>query len=149
MQVCAGQFAAKSHDPLRSRGLLPLYPFLNPSMLQLSFSLPWDVKCTKREEKALLKKLLARTIPPELVYREKSGFNAPVERIMRTHVIQEYLHDIVLSDNNPVQHFLITESVEAMIDHICKEKYVIKGVHNFLWCLVFVSAWLKQCGFSR
>ncbi len=149
IQVCAGRFAAKSFDPLRSRGLMPCYPFLQPSMLQLSLSLPWHVKCRNGERKSLLKNILVKAVPRDLVYRKKSGFNAPMAAIMATDVMQDYLRDVALASDSPLIKLLKVKKVTEMVDRVRGGQGVAQGVHNLLWCLVFLSAWLDQCGFAR
>jgi hypothetical protein len=43
---------------------------------------------------------------------------------------------------------LKVENVRKIIDRVNDGHRVAAGVHTFLWCLVFVSSWLSQCGFS-
>jgi len=44
IHVCAGIFAAKSYDPLRLHGVTPIYPFLEPKMVQLSTAMKYQDK---------------------------------------------------------------------------------------------------------
>src|SRR5207237_3092676 len=92
--VCAGRMAPKSFDPLRSRGIRPLYPFLQPAMVAGSAALSWEAKCTAGEEKARLKRLLARASPPDWVYRPKSGFTRPAHAVFAGRTVQGYPRDV-------------------------------------------------------
>src|SRR5207237_10132743 len=95
--VCAGRMAPKSFDPLRSRGIRPLYPFLQPAMVAGSAALSWEAKCTAGEKKALLKRLLARAIPPDWVYRPKPGFTRPAPAVFAEPPVEDYRHHGVSS----------------------------------------------------
>ena len=54
-------------------------PFLDHAFVELAWKLPDDVKLRGRERKWLLKRLAARHVPPEVVYRPKLGFAPPMQ----------------------------------------------------------------------
>jgi asparagine synthetase B (glutamine-hydrolysing) len=142
--VCAGRFAAKSFDPLRRAGMDPVYPFLEPALLRVSFRLPWEEKTRGDEGKVLLKRLLAREIPRELVYRRKSAFDAPLSSVLARPDVQAYFHDVVLSDWNPVLDFLEVGVVRHLIE-LCRESKPLElSARRFLWTILFLSVWLTQ-----
>jgi asparagine synthetase B (glutamine-hydrolysing) len=136
--VCAGRFAAKSLDPLRRAGMDPVYPFLEPGVLRASFRLPWAEKARSGEGKVVLKRLLAREIPEDWVYRRKSAFDAPLDSILIRHDVQAYFHDVVLCSKNPVLDLLDIRVIKAFIER--REPSSLR----FLWTILFVSAWLSQ-----
>ncbi|MFO0973393.1 MAG: asparagine synthase (glutamine-hydrolyzing) [Phycisphaerae bacterium] len=53
-------------------------PLLDYRLVELAASIPAGMKLRGRELKAILKRLAARYVPRECVYREKKGFVAPV-----------------------------------------------------------------------
>jgi asparagine synthetase B (glutamine-hydrolysing) len=142
--ICAGVMAAKSFDPLRARGMQPFYPFLEFQMVSLSSSLSWKEKCKSGEAKAPLKKLLARSIPEEWVYRPKSGFTPPYRQMFASAAVQEFLHDVVLSARNPLIGFCRIENVRKMVDRARRNQSLSIGTCDFLWALAFTSGWLQQ-----
>jgi len=141
--VCAGRMAPKSFDPLRAQGIRPLYPFLQPSMLSVSSSLSWDVKCTRGETKALLKRLLARDIPREYVYRRKIGFTRPAHATFALPAVQEFLHEVVLSRHNALLDYCRPETVRDLVQRSPHGSLGV-GAYSFLWVLMFSSGWLCQ-----
>lgn len=145
--VCAGKMAPKSFDPLRARGIRPLYPFLQPSMVAVSSSLTWDEKCTAGEAKALLKRLLARDIPSEFVYRRKIGFTRPAHAMFAQAAVQEYLRDVVLSRDNVVLDYCRPDIVRYLVERSPHGSLGV-GAYSFLWMLMFVSGWLRQIASS-
>lgn len=147
--VCAGEFMAKSFDPLRMHGVKPIYPFLEPPMLRLSFSLPWAEKCKNGEYKALLKSLLACSVPREMVYRPKSGFVSPLQEVLTYNSMQEFLRNVVMSRNNPLTEFYQVKTIRQMIERAQRGQPLSVGTYNFLWLITFTSGWLCQQKFYR
>jgi asparagine synthase (glutamine-hydrolysing) len=142
--VCAARFAAKSFDPLRRAGMDPIYPYLEPGVLRASLRLPWEEKARDGEGKLLLKRLLAREIPKEWVYRRKSAFDAPLDAVLARPDVQECFHAIVLSDRNPALDFVNVGIVRELIEQCRKAKSVDASALRLLWTILFVSAWLLQ-----
>lgn len=150
-QVCAGRFASKTHDPLCLRGIKPIYPYLEPRMLRLSSSMQPEDKADGGEPKALLKKLLAHSVPHDMVYRRKAHFVPPDERtkqrMFRHAAMQEYLGTMVLSPQNPLMDFVRPGVVRRMIERTRNGRSLSSPAYNFLWVLMFTSGWLAQPGF--
>ncbi|MBI1879017.1 MAG: hypothetical protein HYR94_12500, partial [Chloroflexi bacterium] len=142
--VCAGRFAAKSFDPLRAYGVKAIYPFLEPAMLRLSSSLPYDQKCNGGQAKALLKSLLARQVPGELIYRPKSGFTSPFQEILTHDSMREFVRSVVLARDNPLLDFCQIDVVKQMIRRAEQGQTLNVEAHKFLWGLIFTSGWLRQ-----
>jgi asparagine synthetase B (glutamine-hydrolysing) len=142
--ICAGRFAAKSFDPLRQGGMDPVYPFLEPDMLRVSFRLPWEEKVRDGEGKVLIKRLLAREVPGEWVYRRKSAFDAPLDRVLAQTNVQEFFHSVVLSSRNPVVDLLEVAVVKKLMERCRESKPVEMSALRFLWTILFASAWLTE-----
>jgi asparagine synthetase B (glutamine-hydrolysing) len=143
--VCAGRMAPKSFDPLRSRGIRPIYPFLEPSMVASSASLSWETKCADGVPKGILKRMLARDVPDEWVYRRKSGFtrSASARAIFASRPVQDFLHDVVLAANNPLREFCRIDVVRRLVDRARRRDSLSIGAQSFLWTFAFASAWLR------
>lgn len=142
--VCAGRMAPKTFDPLRARGIRPIYPYLEPDMVQISSSVSWTVKSAGGEEKALLKTLLARQLPAALVYRRKSGFTPPYRTTLATAPMQAFFHDVVLAPENPLLEWCQVATVRDLVTRVGGGADLSAGVVDFLWTLAFTSGWLRQ-----
>lgn len=142
--VCAGRMAPKTFDPLRTRGIRPIYPFLEPPLLALSSRLSWDVKCPLGVPKGLLKRALARHVPAEWVYRRKMGFTrrSLARAVFQSAPVQEFLHDVVLSPHNPLRMFFRRDVVQQMIERTRHDALSV-GAYTFLWTVAFASSWLR------
>lgn len=143
MFVCAGKYAAKSYFPLESAGTRPIYPFLEPDMIRVSSALTWEQKCAGGIKKSILKALLARRVPPDLVYRRKSTFTPPYGELFASPTMQAYLHDVVLSPENALQQFCDMRVVRAMVSAARHAGPLPLDVCEFLWTLVFTSDWIR------
>ncbi|HEU5348104.1 MAG TPA: asparagine synthase C-terminal domain-containing protein, partial [Ktedonobacterales bacterium] len=142
MHESAGRVAAKSLDPLRKRGIAQREPFLEPTMMRLALSLPWDQKSAGGEPKALLKELLAEHVPHEMVYRRKSAFVPPYDLLLTTEPMQAYLHEVVLSPSSPLAPYVDQAVVERMTRESQEWSSLNLEVYFFLWSLTFLTAWL-------
>jgi asparagine synthase (glutamine-hydrolysing) len=144
IHVCAGMFAAKTFDPLRSQGVTPYYPFLEPTMVRLALAVPYVDKCPNHEAKSLLKQLLARDIPDHWIYRQKSGFIAPFKEMLKNKAMQEFIHDVVLSPSNPLLDYCNVDLITRMFARANRGFPLSDSLYGFLWNLIFTSGWLNQ-----
>jgi len=142
--VCAGRMAPKSFEPLRRYGIQTIYPFLQLPMLRVGSSIPWSMKCPAGESKGILKKLLARQVPREWVYRPKSGFAPPHRELLGSTPLQEFVQETVLSRSNPLMDFFQRDKVTQIIERAHKHENLCPGAYEFLWTLSFASGWFSQ-----
>jgi len=147
VHVCAGRYASKVFDPLRLHGIKPLFPFLEPGMLTLSTSLTFSEKYENRTAKALLKRLLARSIPEKYINRPKSAFVAPFKEMLTYPSMQEFINGVVVSPGNPVFDFCRKDYIDLILARAREGKPLSYGVYDFLWAFIFTSGWLSQLDF--
>src|SRR5437660_7099057 len=143
MWVSPGRSVQKAFDPLRARGIRPFHPFLQPAIVSFSSSLSWEVNYADGEDKALLKRLLARDLPPEWVYRPKIGFTRSPRALFAQASIQEFLHEVVLSPRNVLLEYCKPEMVRQLVER-SREPALGDGVSGCLCTQKSTSAWLRQ-----
>lgn len=137
----ANNSASKTFDPLRHNGVKLLCPFLEPKLLNFSFSIPWEIK-ESEESKWLLKKMLLSKIPKEIVYQKK-GIFCPPYSILTNVYMKEFIYDIVLSDKNPIAAYFNKKMVREIVQKASKD-YIDPDLFAFIWSLVFLSGWVYQ-----
>ena len=71
-------------------------PFLDHKVIEFAASLPENLKMRRFETKSLLKKVAARLVPREVVYRRKMGFGVPVGKWFRGEM-KDFVRDVLLS----------------------------------------------------
>ncbi|MBA3454727.1 MAG: asparagine synthase (glutamine-hydrolyzing) [Deltaproteobacteria bacterium] len=73
-----GAWLAKVDRTTMAVGLEARAPFLDRRVLEYAFQLPLDHRVRGQQKKIVLKRVLARYLPTELIERPKQGFTAPM-----------------------------------------------------------------------
>jgi asparagine synthase (glutamine-hydrolysing) len=115
-------------------------PFLDKELVEFSTTIPPELKLKGQTTKYLLKKVMERYLPKEVIYREKSGFGAPVREWVLSdlkptidfYLNKEQINQMGIFDYNEVEK-LIQENKEGKVD----------GSYTILSLLTIVS-WYKQ-----
>lgn len=77
-----------------AHGIEVRLPFLNARLVKYIFSLPSDMKIANGFPKWILRKLMEKRLPPEIVWRtDKVGFEPPQKSWMSEPVLIDYLHE--------------------------------------------------------
>jgi asparagine synthase (glutamine-hydrolysing) len=144
IKYSAHDFSAIAHAPLAARGVRAANPYIEPCMLRLSASLTREDKCPDGIPKGLMKRMLARSVPPELVYAPTRTFVPPFWEIFNHPAMREFLDGTVLTSDNPLLEFVHVERAQEMIRRIQDGQPICSGARKFVWTLIFTSGWLKQ-----
>ena len=75
-------------------------PFLDPRVVKAAWGLPLEMKIADGKGKQILRSILDRHVPRELIERPKQGFAIPLDRWLRG-ALQEW-GEILLSDDELV-----------------------------------------------
>jgi asparagine synthase (glutamine-hydrolysing) len=135
---------ARPFDPLRRRGTLTLHPYMEPMVVRTAFSMSWAEKCPGREHKALLKSLLAQSVPREWVYREKGRFLTPFQDVFGHPAVQGLVRDLVLAPCNPLMVYCRPAGVERVFHRALEGQSLNVGARRFVWALTTLALWLEQ-----
>ncbi len=115
-------------------------PHLDKELVELAFRIPGSLKVSNGQTKVLLKRVAARHIPAECIYRPKQGFSIPIKNWLRFElrpVMEELL------DTNLIQRerlFRVPTIKRLKQEHLA-------GVANhshILWSLMVFQAWRKR-----
>ncbi len=112
-------------------------PLLDKELVELAFRVPQELKIRGQNTKAILKRLAARHVPREDIYRPKQGFSIPMKRWLRT-------------DFRPIVEDLLSQkrvNDDGLFNWECVER--LKREHNkgradhshVLWSLTVFQAW--------
>lgn len=115
-------------------------PFLDKELVEFSTKIPTNLKLKGITTKYILKKVMEKYLPNEVIYRSKSGFGAPVRKWIINdldHVINKLLSKEKL-DNRGIfdykeVHKLIIDNKAGKID----ASYTI-------WALLAIESWMQQ-----
>ncbi len=112
-------------------------PFLDRELVEFALALPMDMKVRDGVGKWLLKRSVAGLLPPEIVYRAKQGFGAPVAEWFRGELGQRAQREI--RDSSLAERGLLDY---ARIDELWAAHRSGRADWSFqLWNLYNVSAW--------
>jgi asparagine synthase (glutamine-hydrolysing) len=115
-------------------------PFLDHKVIEFAASLPSSMKMGRFETKSLLKKVAARLVPKEVVYRKKMGFGVPVGKWFRGEM-KEFVREALLSERSLGRGIVKAEILRRYVDeHTNGERD-----HAFqIWTLLMLELWFQQ-----
>lgn len=111
-------------------------PFLDYRLVEFALQLPIDLKIRQCQGKWLLRKVLHKYVPPELVERPKMGFRVPVAAWLRG-PLRDWAEDL-LSSNRLTESALQSEPIRQ------KWKEHLLGQRNWehlLWGVLMYQSW--------
>jgi asparagine synthase (glutamine-hydrolysing) len=115
-------------------------PYLDVELVELAFSMPAKFKIEAGETKALLKKVAARHLPHECVYRPKEGFSIPIKQWLTT-TLKPLMEDLLEPQKMKQQGIFQVQRIEQLK----KEHYSGQANHSHtLWGLIMFQAWQKR-----
>jgi len=115
-------------------------PYLDYRVMEYSYNLPESLKINNGTAKYLMKKLLERYLPKELVYRRKWGFPAPIgDWLSRdlSYLIDKWLNPQRIKSQGILNEKQVSNYVNAFRGG---KKYHDKR----LWSLIFFQMWYSK-----
>ena len=68
-------------------------PFLDQRIIELSKQIPIDKKINKSKTKIILKRILSKYLPEEIIYQKKKGFDVPLAKWLKGE-LRDWANDI-------------------------------------------------------
>lgn len=115
-------------------------PYLDYRLMEYSFNLPQEYKIKGGTAKYLMKKLLEKYLPKELVYRRKWGFPAPIGNWLSrdlSYLIDTWLNPVLIRS----QGIFNEKQVAYYVSEFRKGK---KYHDKRLWALIFFQMWYAK-----
>jgi asparagine synthase (glutamine-hydrolysing) len=115
-------------------------PFLDHHVIEFAATLPENLKMQRFETKSLLKKVAARLVPREVVYRRKMGFGVPVGKWFRGEM-KDFVRDSLLSETALKRGIVKPEMIRKYVEeHIAGSRD-----HAFqIWTLLMLELWFQR-----
>ncbi|MCS6874411.1 MAG: asparagine synthase (glutamine-hydrolyzing) [Acidobacteriota bacterium] len=115
-------------------------PFLDHKVIEFAASLPEDIKTNGFQTKSFLKKIAARLVPRQAVYRRKMGFGVPIGKWFRNEM-KGFIREILLSEKALKRGIFKPEAVTQLLT----EHTEGKRDHAFqLWTLLMLELWFQR-----
>jgi asparagine synthase (glutamine-hydrolysing) len=115
-------------------------PFLDHKVIEFAASLPEGLKMRRFETKSLLKKVAARLVPREVIYRRKMGFGVPIGKWFRGEM-KDFIRDVLLSQQAMQRGIVRPEVIERYVnEHVNADRD-----HAFqIWTLLMLELWFRR-----
>ncbi len=115
-------------------------PFLDHKLIEFAASLPESFKTQRFQTKSFLKRIAARIVPREVVYRQKMGFGVPIGKWFRGEM-KDFLREVLLSEKSLNRGIIRGEMIEKYVrEHTSAER---DHAHR-LWTLLMLELWFQR-----
>lgn len=115
-------------------------PYLDTDLVELAFQMPDRLKVKHHHTKVLLKRLAARYVPRECVYRPKQGFSIPIKNWLKTQLrplLEDYLDEKEVNAQGLFQSDVVARLKKEHLAGTANHSHV-------LWSLMVFHAWRKR-----
>ncbi|MFN2388882.1 MAG: asparagine synthetase B, partial [Actinomycetota bacterium] len=120
-------------------------PLLDHRVLELAWSLPRDLKLRGGSGKWVLRRLLYRYVPQDLVDRPKAGFSVPLDEWLRG-PLRDWAETLLSERRLAAEGFLRPEPIRRRWEeHLSGAR----NWHYHLWDVLMFQAWLEEQHSSR
>jgi len=114
-------------------------PLVDYKIVEYAASIPAHMKLRGRNLKYILKRVAARYLPDELIYRKKQGFSFPLGLWMRTD-LRKFIENLFAESRFVEQGIFEAEYMNKLLT----EHVEGKADHNFrLWILINLEFWYR------
>jgi asparagine synthase (glutamine-hydrolysing) len=115
-------------------------PLLDHKVIEFAASLPDSIKLRGAETKSLLKKVAARLVPPDVIYRRKMGFGVPIANWFRGEM-KSFVSDVLLSEKAQKRGLFEPKVVSRFVaEHVNGER----DRAGQLWTLLMLELWFQR-----
>ena len=117
-------------------------PFLDHKIIEFACALPDSLKIKDKHAKYLLRKILYKYVPKDLIERPKQGFAIPLEQWLKTEVLQKELNELC-NNSGFISVFQLNKKVlqKLIFDFLGNRSY--QNAH-FIWFLYILFSWYKR-----
>lgn len=115
-------------------------PFLDHKVIEFAASLPAGMKMRGLQTKSLLKKVAARLVPRDVVYRRKMGFGVPIGKWFRGEM-KDFVTEVLLSEKSLTRGIIRPDVLRRYVaEHTAAERD-----HSFqLWAFLMLELWFQR-----
>lgn len=115
-------------------------PLLDKDVIAYAWTLPIQYLRDERNGKKVLRNVLYRHVPRELVDRPKKGFSIPIKRWLLEPQMREWAENLMDTAQMKADGYLDPQTVRAIWD-----EYTKKGVWRpQIWYILMFQQWLKE-----
>lgn len=117
-------------------------PLVDHRLVEFAWQLPLHMKVRNGEGKWILKQVLDRYIPRELMERPKMGFGIPIDEWLRG-PLRDWAEDLLARKRLEAEGFFNVDMVRSKWE---EHLYGARRWHSCLWNVLMFQAWLEENG---
>ena len=115
-------------------------PFLDHALIEFAWSLPLEFKIHQGRGKRVLRDIVYKHVPRELVDRPKTGFGLPIDRWLRG-PLRDWAESLLAEERLRSDGFFQARPIRKMWhEHLTNKR----NHHHRLWSVLMFNAWLDR-----
>ena len=115
-------------------------PLLDKDVLEFAWSLPIEYKRDKTEGKLVLRDVLYRYVPREMMDRPKQGFGIPIEEWLKDPALRVWAEDLIARDTIIRQDMLDPATVHSLWDEFVNHGRFVSQIWFILMFQTFMDS---------
>ena len=140
MTYLSGDILTKLDRASMSVSLEARVPFLDHNLIENSFKIPFKYKYRNGQTKWILRKILSKYIPINLIEKPKKGFGIPLEYWLKNY-LKDWAEYLISEDRLNKEGLFKTNKIRSMWDDFLIGK---NKCHHQLWNILMFQAWLDK-----
>lgn len=136
----SGDILCKVDRAAMSNSLETRVPFLDPSVIEIAWRIPIDMKIKNKQGKWVLREILYKYVPKELIERPKTGFGVPIGDWLKG-PLKDWAEDLLNQEKLAQQGYL-----EPLIVHKYWKEH-LSGSRDWtfrIWSILMFQSWLQS-----
>jgi asparagine synthase (glutamine-hydrolysing) len=135
-----GDILTKVDRASMSNSLEVRVPFLDHRVVEFAWSLPMTMKLRNRNTKWILRQLLYKYVPQNLVERPKMGFGVPIGKWLRT-ILRSWAEDLIYCRHYGSEDHLDMNLVKRLwLEHLSGQR----NWQHQIWNILMFLSWLEH-----